>query len=275
MKATYAVNELNGNLTNLGNYSLYKKNRLILITKKTDVHRGDGGGCIGSLWGGSDGFNKKYYEILCTFEQFNQCVDEMATNFGTSETYSDYKANYTAINNDMTPTLKVGGNYEFSDNGKDWEAGTLNNTANDQFQSKSGNKTEWYTYIREVKPVTVPAFTQEMADAGTFPSVGMEFISTEFGEERHSIVRAITNEYIIYICADTKHSGECCIEICANHHHPVTPPIELIAGKAYQFDYGSNVTCGIYCNEDDHFYNQNEDISADLCTNIQLLGVTS
>lgn len=40
---------------------------------------------------------------VCTREEFNQCCLSMATNYGTSETYSDYKANYTAINDDMKP----------------------------------------------------------------------------------------------------------------------------------------------------------------------------
>ena len=60
-------------------------------------------------------------------DDFNQCVDEMATNYGTSETYSDYKVNFEMINDDM-------------------------------------------------KPVTVPTFTQEMYDADIIPAIGMEVL---------------------------------------------------------------------------------------------------
>ena len=43
------------------------------------------------------------WDLICNEGQFNQCVDEMATNYGTSETYTNYKANYEMINDDMKP----------------------------------------------------------------------------------------------------------------------------------------------------------------------------
>ena len=119
-----------------------------------------------------------------------------------------------------------------------------------------------------------PVYSQAMADAGVMPSVGMEFISTEFGEPRHSIIKAITNEYIIYICADPKHLSECCIEICANHHKPLTPSIELIEGKAYQFiNIEDNTIHGIYSEDEHSFQSLCVEWSAQTCTNIQLLEV--
>jgi len=51
--------------------------------------------------GSGNTIGNSYWGVICTREEFNQCVDEMTTNYGTSETYSDYKANYTAINDDM------------------------------------------------------------------------------------------------------------------------------------------------------------------------------
>lgn len=71
--------------------------------------------------------NKGNFRLVCNEEQFNQCADEMATNYGTSETYTNYKANYEMINDDM-------------------------------------------------KPVTVPTFTQAMADAKECPQVGAMFM---------------------------------------------------------------------------------------------------
>ena len=47
--------------------------------------------------------NKFSFRLVCNEEQFNQCVDEMSTNYGTSETYTNYKANYEMINDDMKP----------------------------------------------------------------------------------------------------------------------------------------------------------------------------
>lgn len=103
----------------------------------------------------------------------------------------------------------------------------------DSYEPFNGNKRIFFTNYDSTdyecfvpiatrpKPESIPVYTQSMADAEELPSVGMEFISTEFVEERHSIVKAITNDYIIYVCADPKHTSECCIEICANHHKPI------------------------------------------------------
>tara|TARA_R110001583_G_scaffold109400_1_gene258098 strand:- start:8541 stop:9716 length:1176 start_codon:yes stop_codon:yes gene_type:complete len=75
-------------------------------------------------------------------------------------------------------TLTVGGNYEFSDDKENWEGGELVKISCSvplTYQSKSGNKHEWYTFIRPIKQKE-NIYTQEMADNGELPSVGMEFM---------------------------------------------------------------------------------------------------
>jgi len=72
-------------------------------------------------------------------------------------------------------TLTTGDTYEFSDDEKTWELGTLNRISSTvplTYQSKSVNKTEWFALIREVKPQSV--FTKEMQAAGKLPEVGMQ-----------------------------------------------------------------------------------------------------
>tara|TARA_R110000823_G_scaffold78797_2_gene179583 strand:+ start:755 stop:1321 length:567 start_codon:yes stop_codon:yes gene_type:complete len=115
-------------------------------------------------------------------------------------------------------------------------------------------------------------FTQEMKDSGVFPSVGMEFISIEFGKPVNSIIKVITDEFIIYTFANGK-SGECCIEICANLHKPLTTPITLIDGKAYQFEYELNTIIGVYSESQQSFDNYGRKLYPWHCTNIQPLTV--
>ena len=80
----------------------------------------------------------------------------------------------------MDIVLLMGNRYEFSDDKNDWEEGELYDYSDEpvqtkQYQSKSGDKTEWYLYIREIKPQPALTYTQAMADDGELPSVGMEY----------------------------------------------------------------------------------------------------
>ena len=55
-------------------------------------------------------------ELLVTKREFNECVEEMSSNFGTSEAYSDYKASYKMINDDIKPaTTTYTGKFGYDD----------------------------------------------------------------------------------------------------------------------------------------------------------------
>ncbi len=74
-----------------------------------------------------------------------------------------------------TVTVSVGEKYEFSDDNTNWEIGTLEAISLRvplTYQSKNGNRYEWYSFVREVE--AHPVFTQAMADNGELPQVGME-----------------------------------------------------------------------------------------------------
>jgi len=160
------------------------------------------------------------------------------------------------ISDDTYKYIRVDGT-----DGKDWQP------------TEPITRNELHGIIERPKPVTLsPIYTQTMKDNGDLPLVGMEFISTEFSQNRHSIVKAITNEYIIYICADPKHTSECCMEICANNFKPVTPPIALVDGKAYQFECGSNTRLGFF-NGKGFLGGSHSYWDLPSCTNIQLLEV--
>lgn len=62
--------------------------------------------------------------------------------------------------------------------------------------------------------------------------------------------------------------GSLCLK--SENCKPLTPPIELIDGNAYQFEY-VNICSGIYGEKMNRFYHQNGFISASVCINITLL----
>ena len=116
-------------------------------------------------------------------------------------------------------------------------------------------------------------YTQAMCDAGELPSVGMECNFKKRGAVEKGTVTAITKRFIIF--TDTfgdehvRKIDECTIE-------PLTPPIELIDGKAYQFDIieGVDDWAGIYCTQRNQMCTSHSYFDIKHCTNIQLLEVT-
>ena len=144
--------------------------------------------------------NSNWYSV-CTYEEFNQCVDEMS-------------------------------------------------------------KAEW------IKPVTPLTYTQAMADAGTLPSVGMEY--------KDGVVMVDADADGMYVVQEAGVSIICALSGIT----PVTPPIVLEDGKAYQFDYKQGVKVvnsmtGICILSGDIFLTVDGSFCIPNCTNIKLLGVTS
>ena len=233
------------------------------------------------------GLNKFNFRLVCNEEQFNQCLDEMATNYGTSETYTNYKANYEMINDDMKPVIDWSkapeGTTHYGHESALYYGGFYKINHNEEMFFH--DKDQWLDCIStpeltkrpkpEVKPVT-PAFTQAMADAGTLPSVGMELLGRQSEYEDWCEIEVLfVNEDVIYCRESDK---------IAHYHFskadkgiqfkPLTPPIELIDGKAYQFtNENTTIENGIYY--DGMMVNQHGNTALMLCTNIQLLEVKS
>ena len=85
-------------------------------------------------------------ELICTREEFNQCVDEMETNYGRCDEF--YIMTWQCA--EKVPAPKA--------------------TNSDRFPALT-------------KTVAVPTFTQAMANEGVLPSVGMECIV--YGKSLH------------------------------------------------------------------------------------------
>jgi len=167
------------------------------------------------------------WDLICDESQFNQCCLSMATNYGTSETYADYKANYTAINDDMEALI--------------------------------------------VKSV----FTQEMFYAGTLPSVGMELMIKEEHDLNYvkATIKYISSFTVVYD-RGVNSIIEDCLDIDKCNYKPLTPPIKLIDGKAYQFEARNKTLQGIYCDNNETMnIHQSYYFNLEVCTKIQLLEV--
>jgi len=131
-------------------------------------------------------------------------------------------------------------------------------------EDDNGNKywhfDRWVTYINDIgvnesifaKPVTLsPVYTQEMADNGMLPSVGMVVLDKRNNNEYEILLPADNNGYYVMIGGDGGYHCE-----LLKYLKPTTPPIKLVDGKAYQFDVRDKggIVCGIYSKWDDKMH---------------------
>ena len=128
------------------------------------------------------------------------------------------------------------------------DAAAAEHHINRYFELTGENKQD---YIDAIKPVTVPTFTQAMADAGELPSVGMEclakrtFESDDLWRPCFIIGKDRAGSYLVFECGDILEQTH--IDNGVYSFKPLTPPIELIDGKAYQFTcHSGDEVVGIY-----------------------------
>jgi hypothetical protein len=97
------------------------------------------------------------------------------------------------------------------------------------------------------KATQAPVYTQEMTDNGVFPSAGMECLVLNNSCSQPKWIKALIKymgDLVIYAYCE---KGERCDRKRSLKFKPLTPPIELISGKAYQFDYGNTTEIiGLY-----------------------------
>ena len=136
---------------------------------------------------------------------------------------------------------------------------------------------DWYggkRYLAIPRPVAAPTYTQSMADASTFPSVGMEYLC-EDGQlnrclviEQDKIIGLMIEHVPVSGVLPISQSSLCDIK-------PLTPPIELIDGECYEFLYmAEDKAIGIYSSTLMSFDNYGRKFKSAGCTYIQLLEVT-
>ena len=136
-------------------------------------------------------------------------------------------------------------------------------------QSYGEYKSEW-EYVQEFKLKSKAVFTQEMADNGVLPSVGME-CQTSTGV----VTIAYKGNKLLIAIDDEGTEFQLSNKGALHALKPLTPPITLIDGKAYQFDYNEkkSIHC-IYVESGNIFLSSMGSYCPDGdCTNIQPLTV--
>jgi len=120
-----------------------------------------------------------------------------------------------------------------------------------------------------IKP-SKPAYTQAMADNGELPLVGMEVMS--MGVNKIVRLPPDTNRRFLLESVVMGIYDLALIEGIS----AIKPPIELVDGKAYQFDVGDRkIEAAIYFKETNRFHRGTGFFQLIQCTNIQLLEVKS
>lgn len=199
---------------------------------------------------------------LCSREEFNQCVDEMATNYGTSETYSDYKVNYEMINDDMKPVTE------------DKIICYVCHVGAFPMQQYCGSC--GHELLSELIPVTVPKFTETMSEDKKLPPIGSEYL-----DEDGQLCKALLHHGSFVLGEMLEHAPMQQYPVFSTSRNDrvsrVTPPIELIDGERYEFEHSSiGVALGFYLKDKELFDCAGTYYSIESgCTNIQLLEVKS
>jgi hypothetical protein len=121
-------------------------------------------------------------------------------------------------------------------------------------------------------------YTQEMHDNGELPSVGMECLYKERGGINWCKCKVIAIHGVKIWIENLDKQSTPLNNISTLEFKPLTPPIELISGKAYQFDYytgsvGMNNVVMRYRKSGDYFYFDNTIFERKFCTNIKPLTV--
>jgi len=214
------------------------------------------------------GFYSKFYrdniESAVTDEEFNDLVLQMETNFGrwseiAIQAWKDGDKELLTKSTKELEVMEIESNdplivpesvnhrcsYNFTDNPVDeLEAGGYSNKRLLEIQTAMS------------KPL---AYTQAMADNGEFPSVGMECLAMiDLSWQRVEVLHKKINGQGLGVAACriiSEINGQCGILKWCMDFKPLTPPIELIDGKAYQFElcFG-DYRVGYYCSVRNSFF---------------------
>lgn len=154
-----------------------------------------------------------------------------------------------------------------------WHLNNKNRYVEDDDQNQWGDLERY-----EPHPKPSPVFTKAMADNGELPSVGMECLvlnSNMFKPEWELCTILFMGKFkVVYDSASAKERMADVDTIGEIKFKPLTPPIELIDGKAYQFEhFHSKNLLGFYVSETDEFNVNGNHFARENSTNIQSLTV--
>ena len=236
--------------------------------------------------------------LLCTVDEFNDLVSKMETNFGkiTRGALGDYIHGDKELLTKSTKELDVmdiwkdapesATHYDieaecFCKNDGYWTTGNRARYVQDNTQVQWGDEDRYTPRPMFIdckvnnEPQPTLTYTQAMADNGELPGVGMEcrfdttfFTTTTSNRGVCEIIAYYGGKVWINII-----DFDCVINLSVIEFKPLTPPIELIDGKAYQFEYQGEEITGLYGKMDNEFFILGGSYSVEICTNIQPLTV--
>lgn len=239
------------------------------------------------------------HQYICTREEFNTLVGELSTNFGRCDVnivneyaLADKKPADSAIEGKCAEIdwskAPDGYDYHLSHDYSQHEKGFCILGSNDRYYFSDGGEPKVQSdWVVTKKPQTKPVYTQAMCDVGEIPSVGavVEFSdNTDFdfkfdwedGDELECVFHSTDDQgkpIGVY-----RHKRGVTVSIVIELIRPLTPPIQLIDGEAYQFDFIGCAFLGFYHEEGDKFTASKSGLNSvicrwDECTNIKLLTV--
>ena len=255
-----AYEELNGDLSNSYDYEGYEE----------ELHWDERDSTF-TAYGSK--MKRSTLQYICTVEEFNNYKPEKENKVDCTslEFWKDAPEDATHYINDTVNSKLSEFVQEVADKSA-WKA--FASLSDDGFWSRESRDDKTLTITPKPRHTQSPVFTQEMADNGVLPSVGMEFMWHQWASEELKLAKMLAIS-----------GGECWIEagdasfIVGNITgcKPITPHITLIDGKAYQFDCDmlddGEITQGIYRKMNDKFYSYNGDFGVEYCANIQPLTV--
>jgi hypothetical protein len=250
-----AVNELEGEWVDGRSYVYHSSNTNSMYRGEFDytyqMHSGRG------------------WDLVCTNEEFLATVAECETNFGKCILYAEYKTEYARkekviiMLDELHKLIDEPANE--LDMGIDWSKapeGATHYAPETEYDVDCwvwvdgnehkfvcvggytlGDKIAWnndgpFNGVLIPRPVQSSIFTQEMADNGVLPSVGMECIAV-YGKSEAKVTVAHINNKKQFACIDD--NGDYFIhypkEDIDESFKPLTPPITLIDGECYSYDY--------------------------------------
>ena len=254
--------------------------------------------------------NEAAHELVCHKKEFNDLVLQMETNFGKCSdiAISHWKKCTKELLTKSTKELEVmdidwskaphwateyatyaiigeldGYKYWLGSNGflivgdESVSMSIYGTTSRDSDNDVATNHKKSDFHVLVTRPQPIPTYTQAMADNGEFPSVGVECVGTS---SRGLVMTSWEKGSIIFTSPTyTIFKTSNGIEFCCDHllgqdfkYKPLTPPIELLDGNAYQFDYGNTkLIIGLYSKQNKQLQALAGHYESKYCTNIQSL----
>ena len=227
-------------------------------------------------------YTNEMWVNVCSERQFNTLVDELASNFGRHPyTYAECKKSWEltdrhekkTIDWKFAPTNCVGHSISSCMRGYWILDNEMMIAAPDfglkevKFTPKPDSFVKNPSALAKMESVHKPIFTQAMCDNGVSATIGMEV-------KHQAVVKTVTgnsdvNNHVTLLSVNNIYSIA-----HTNTLEPLTPPIELIDGKAYQFEHkDKGVLDGTYDDNGKVFWSKSRPCHLGYCTNIKPLTV--